>query len=157
MNGTPGARVIVLLNRLQVSRNALKAALNALDDLGLIERNPGYGHPLRPEYRLTDKGSTVAPAAASYTVGMADRPSGRLKWSAPILRGLLNLSRFNALQQALGITPRAMTQTLKRLESDELISRSIDEGYPPRSRYELTRPGRACATDVDAIAAVLDP
>ena len=157
MNGTPGTRVIVLLNRLQVSRNALKAALEALADLGLIERNPGYGHPLRPEYRLTGEGLKVAPAAASYTAGMADRPSGRLKWSAPILRGLLTLDRFNALGQALGITPRAMTQTLKSLESDDLITRSIDDGYPPRSRYGLTRPGRARATDVDAIAAVLDP
>lgn len=157
MSATSGARVIVLINRLQVSRNALKAALTALTDLDLVERNPGYGHPLRPEYRLTTKGQSIAPAAASYTALMTDRPSGRLKWSAPILNGLLKLNRFNALQQALGITPRAMTQTLKSLESDGLVSRSIDDGYPPRSHYELTRPGRVRAAEVAVIAAELDP
>ena len=148
--------MIVLINQLAVSRNALKAALDALSELGLVERNPGYGHPLRPEYRLTDLGNRVSPHAAAYTAGMVDQPSSRLKWSAPSLYGLRSTGRFNALQAALGATPRALTQTLKSLETDRLIIRRVDAGYPPRSRYELTATGRPRADDVAAIAAVLD-
>ena len=35
-------------------------SLAHLIDIGLVIRNPGYGHPLRPEYLLTDNGRGVA-------------------------------------------------------------------------------------------------
>ena len=48
-----GAKFVTLANRLELGHSTLKRCLNALIDLGLVRRNPGYGHPLRPEYLLT--------------------------------------------------------------------------------------------------------
>ena len=39
--------------------------MDHLIELGLLERNPGYGHPLRPAFRLTELGRTVATLADS--------------------------------------------------------------------------------------------
>ena len=46
------------------SRSSFAASLEHLFQLGLLERNPGHGHPLRPEFRLTDKGKAVAAMAS---------------------------------------------------------------------------------------------
>src|SRR5947207_13068422 len=48
-----GSRFVTLANRIGVTRDSLRRTLSALIDDGLVERNPGYGHPLRPEYVLT--------------------------------------------------------------------------------------------------------
>lgn len=36
--------------------------MDHLIKIGLLERNPGYGHPLRPEFRLTQLGIEAAAA-----------------------------------------------------------------------------------------------
>jgi len=41
-------------------RTSMGASVEHLVDLGLLERNPGHGHPLRPEYRFTEQGAYVA-------------------------------------------------------------------------------------------------
>tara|TARA_Y100001934_G_scaffold216688_1_gene257106 strand:+ start:357 stop:515 length:159 start_codon:yes stop_codon:yes gene_type:complete len=42
--------------------------------------------------------------------------------------------RFNALRNALPeITPRALTDTLRRFVEAGLLAREVDDGYPPRS------------------------
>ena len=43
-----------LQRRLDVTRDSLRRALDALIALGYVRRNEGYGHPLRPEYLITD-------------------------------------------------------------------------------------------------------
>ncbi|MGH2451320.1 MAG: winged helix-turn-helix transcriptional regulator, partial [Candidatus Limnocylindria bacterium] len=51
-----GSRFVTLSNRLALSRESLRRTLTALIDAGLVMKNPGYGHPLRPEYILTERG-----------------------------------------------------------------------------------------------------
>ena len=57
-----GARFVALANRLGVSRDSLTRTLGALIDAGFVARNPGHGHPLRPEYILTKRGVPVGEA-----------------------------------------------------------------------------------------------
>ena len=50
-----GSRVATLTGRLGVGRESLRRTLAALQAEGLVERNPGYGQPLRPENLLTQQ------------------------------------------------------------------------------------------------------
>ena len=52
LNGVPG-RQAALIAATGAGRTAFAQSLTHLVELGLMERNPGYGHPLRPEFRLT--------------------------------------------------------------------------------------------------------
>lgn len=63
-------------------------------------------------------------------------------WSLLVL-GALRLHdrpvRFNELRRLLdGITQKMLTQTLRRLERDGLVSRSVYPTVPPRVEYALT-------------------
>lgn len=50
--------------------------------------------------------------------------------------------RFNALSRVIdGISPRMLTVTLRRLERDGLVSRSILDTSPPQVEYALTERG----------------
>lgn len=63
---------------------------------------------------------------------------GRILW---VLRdGFL---RYGELKRAVvGITPKMLTQTLKELEEDELISRKVYLEVPPKVEYSLTETGK---------------
>ena len=63
---------------------------------------------------------------------------GRILW---VLRdGLL---RYGELNRAIvGITPKMLTQTLKELEADELITRKVYLEVPPKVEYSLTETGK---------------
>ena len=50
-----GAKFVTLVHRLNVSKDSLARTLEHLRTLDLAVKNPGYGHPLRPEYVLTHK------------------------------------------------------------------------------------------------------
>ena len=53
-----------LLAATGASRTAFAQSMEHLISIGLLERNPGYGHPLRPEFRLTKHGVTAATIAS---------------------------------------------------------------------------------------------
>src|SRR3712207_3223671 len=54
-----GVRFAPLLARLGISRSMLRSTLDQLIGKGWLMPNPGHGHPLRPEYRLTEAGRPV--------------------------------------------------------------------------------------------------
>jgi DNA-binding HxlR family transcriptional regulator len=75
------------------------------------------------------------------------------KWKAVILyRVAEGTHRFNALQRALcRITPRTLTQQLRELEADGLLTRTVFAEVPPRVEYALTDPARALIPVLDAL------
>jgi DNA-binding HxlR family transcriptional regulator len=51
--------------------------------------------------------------------------------------------RYGAINRAvIGITSKMLTQALKELEADELISRKVYLEVPPRVEYTLTHTGK---------------
>jgi DNA-binding HxlR family transcriptional regulator len=55
---------------------------------------------------------------------------------------LVDERRFSEIRRALpAVTPRALTLTLKDLESANLISRTVTTDYPPSTVYRATTPG----------------
>jgi DNA-binding HxlR family transcriptional regulator len=67
------------------------------------------------------------------------------KWKPSILFRLADgTKRFSQLQRLLKtITQRTLTQQLRDLESDRMISRHVYAEVPPRVEYSLTERGRS--------------
>jgi DNA-binding HxlR family transcriptional regulator len=135
-----GARFVVLATRLGVSRDVLQSTLVWMIDEGLATHNPGYGHPLRPEYLPTPLASRIAPAAGRLlaTAKRADCEALVLpKWNLPALDALRGgPQRFSEVQAALpGVTPRALTIALRQLIEGGLVARAVGEGFPPTTHY----------------------
>jgi DNA-binding HxlR family transcriptional regulator len=137
-----GARFVELQRRLDVGRESLRRALDALLELGLVRRNPGYGHPLRPEYLVTGRGR----AAGRMCAGILDAGDPDLllrKWSVPTLAELRTGRRFSELRTALeGVTARALALALRDLEGAGLVEREVLATRPPSTMYRATAAGR---------------
>lgn len=67
------------------------------------------------------------------------------KWKVLILWYLgKERMRFNELQRKLQyITPKMLTQQLRELEQDQLITRKIYEQVPPKVEYSLSKEGQS--------------
>jgi DNA-binding HxlR family transcriptional regulator len=142
-----GSRFVTLSRTLGLNRESLRQTLGALIDSGLVARNPGYGHPLRPEYVLTGRGRRVGEASRPLVEALRKRDLeevGLKKWSLPVVHALAGgARRFSELRDDLpGISPRALTLALKDLEATELVERRVTNDYPPATTYRLTRRGR---------------
>ena len=145
-----GSRFAVMLKRLGLSRSVLAASLATLQAAGWLVRNPGHGHPLRPEYVLTPAGEPVAAfcqgvMAQRERLGLA--PGQLPRWSLPLIARLDGgKARFSALRDSLRpITPRALSLTLKQMLSVELVDRALEDDFPPIAIYGLTGRGRELA------------
>jgi len=77
------------------------------------------------------------------------------KWSVLLvvqLRG--GPRRFSVLLRSTeGISRRMLTRTLRLLERDGLVSRSVRPSTPPQVAYDLTPLGHALAGPLDALTA----
>ncbi|MCR9078924.1 MAG: winged helix-turn-helix transcriptional regulator [Hyphomonadaceae bacterium] len=118
-----------LLAATKATRPAFAASLKHLAELNLLERNPGHGHPLRPEFRLTPQGIEAA-AMAGRVINAApdDAALGILKrtWSVPILAIARAPTRYSTIKTRLGkITDRALSQSLFFLEERDWLAREI--------------------------------
>src|ERR1700760_3338 len=75
------------------------------------------------------------------------------KWSVLIVSRLgKQPMRFNELKRDIaGISQRMLTLTLRGLERDGLITRTVFPTIPPRVDYELTALGRSLLEPVSAL------
>lgn len=82
--------------------------------------------------------SQVVNAQACPVREVLDRVVG--KWSVPILVAAAHGPiRFTALERSIdGISRRMLTLTLRNLERDGLLMRTVHPTVPPKVEYELT-------------------
>ena len=75
------------------------------------------------------------------------------KWSVFVIMMLGDgPKRFNELKRMIGgISQRMLTLTLRGLERDGLVTRTVFPTIPPRVDYELTDLGRGLAKPVQAL------
>ncbi len=145
--GVPG-RQAPLLSATSASRTAFAASLTHLADLCLIEKNPGHGHPLRPEFRLTPTGVRAAEIASRIITATRDKDETRLirkNWTVPVLALTDTPHRFSAIKSGLTIiTDRALSSALHQLEEQDWIRRDIDTtGRMPFPTYRAVNTGIA--------------
>jgi DNA-binding HxlR family transcriptional regulator len=76
------------------------------------------------------------------------------KWSVLIVQLLGNgPKRFSELRHTIeGISQRMLTLTLKGLERDGLVTRTVYPTIPPKVEYELTDLGRTLRKPIQALA-----
>ncbi|WP_422040111.1 winged helix-turn-helix transcriptional regulator [Roseibium sp.] len=145
-DGVPG-RQAPLVAATGASRTSFANSLEHLIRLKMIERNPGHGHPLRPEFRLTAEGAVVAAMASRILKSVPDEDAFSIlkrSWAVPILALTETPTRFSAIKSGLGqITDRALSQSLCLLEDREWLKRDIDVSQrAPYPTYLAVNAGR---------------
>ncbi len=75
------------------------------------------------------------------------------KWKILIIRDLLTgTKRFNELKKSLTpITQKMLTQQLRQMEEDGIISRKVYPVVPPKVEYSLTELGKSLTPVIEAM------
>lgn len=75
------------------------------------------------------------------------------KWKLLIMRNLLDRPwRFNELQKSLeGISQKVLTDSLRSMESDGIVIRTVFAEVPPRVEYSLSKLGEAMRPIISAM------
>ncbi len=95
------------------------------------------------------KSPTDAPACSvDYAFRrIGGKYKGRIIW---YLHSHDNLLRYGAFRRIMkDITPKMLTQTLRELEDDQLISRTVYHEVPPKVEYSLTATGKELVPLID--------
>lgn len=89
----------------------------------------------------------ACPRISQFLARLAD------KWSVMVLMRLSQKRhRFGELKRSLaGISQRMLTLTLRNLERDGLVRRTVTPTIPPRVDYELTDLGRSMCGHVQTL------
>ena len=76
------------------------------------------------------------------------------KWTVLVVQTLGDGSkRFNELRREIpSVSQRMLTLTLRNLERDGLVSRTVTPSIPPRVDYALTEMGRSLLKPLNALA-----
>ncbi|WP_172299065.1 winged helix-turn-helix transcriptional regulator [Pseudoruegeria sp. HB172150] len=143
--GVPG-RQAPLLAAAGANRTGFAQSLQHLVDLGLLERNPGHGHPLRPEFRLTEKGTALAVTAQTIDALVPDTEGSdllRRVWTVPVLGVTTTPMYFSDIKRKLpSVTDRALSHSLMRLQEQSWMQREVNvEMHPPRPLYQAVDTG----------------
>lgn len=158
---TGGCKLVWLERHVGAGKGPAKDALSLLIEFKLAAPNPGYGHPLRPEYLPTLAGQRAGEAAKRLVdaIERLEHPEQVLrKWSLPVLLALAEGGeRFSEVKAMLPTaTDRALAAALRELEDSGLVERTIEDARPPRPRYELADCAHDLATCARALAECLE-
>ena len=97
----------------------------------------------------SDRGNAFDPECPTRVV--LDRLGD--KWTVLVV-GLLQDGplRFTQLRNGIGkVAPKVLTETLRSLERDGLVTRTVHAQVPPRVDYELTDVGHSLAEPLDLL------
>jgi DNA-binding HxlR family transcriptional regulator len=145
-----GSKYVTLMHRLAVSDGPLRQTLDHLTAQGWVQRNPGYGHPSRPEYILTDDARPLADRCDLTLQVLGEVDAARVglnRWTVTILYRLATgATRFGDLRsEGPSISPRALTQALREMMECDLVTRHVSDEMPVTITYALTDAGRQVA------------
>lgn len=75
------------------------------------------------------------------------------KWTILVVDALLDgTQRYTDLSRRIeGVSQKMLTQTLRGLEADGFVTRTVYPTIPPRVEYELTALGRSLAEPITAL------
>ena len=75
------------------------------------------------------------------------------KWTTLVIYLLADgIKRYGELQREIqGISQKMLTQTLRQLEEDGLVKRTVFPEVPPRTEYQLTPLGRTLKEPLSAL------
>ena len=96
---------------------------------------------------------------AAYNAYVAECPSRQVldalsdKWVTLVLTALADAPRrYSELSRTIaGVSQKMLTQTLRTLERDGLVSRTVTAGVPVRVDYQLTPLGESLMPAVNAV------
>ena len=110
---------------------------------------PQISGRLRASRAEAARGDLFDPACATRLV--LDRIGD--KWTVLVVLLLSDgPMRFSELRAHLGsVAPKVLTQTLRRIERDGLVTREIFAEVPPRVEYTLTELGRSLTAPIAVI------
>lgn len=151
-----GAKFVTLVHRLGAGRDTISMTIRYLAARGIVQRNPGYGHPMRPEYTLTRHGMTLGPACAELLDAVhaldIDHIAFR-KWPMPVVTAIgTGTARFSDVLHRLdGITPRALTGALRDLDASRVVDRRVTDSWPPRPEYAVGAVGEALLPSLERL------
>lgn len=75
------------------------------------------------------------------------------KWKVLIVRDLLTgTKRFKELQRSVGCSQKVLTDNLRELETNGLVSRKVYAEVPPRVEYSMTKLGATLEPVLNAMA-----
>jgi DNA-binding HxlR family transcriptional regulator len=90
----------------------------------------------------------------SYVLAIQDTLNAfQGKWKMPIIGALLfGKKRFKEIEREIPkITPRMLSQELKDLEINGIVSRTVHNTMPVTVEYELTESGKQLSTVLEAM------
>ena len=144
---------MTLIHDCGATHRGVQLSLDYLIEQGFVERNPGYGHPLRPEFLLNEQFRAVESNLAElFTPKQWKGEIGKNVWDFALLLAMTDFhGRFGEIREAVpGITDRALSQRLKVLEKEGLVWRSIPpNSRPPRPYYSLSESGTLLAGRIE--------
>lgn len=75
------------------------------------------------------------------------------KWVVLVLRDLMTgTKRFGELMKSVtGVSQKVLTEKLRQMEEDGLLTRTVYPEVPPRVEYDLTDLGRSLSPILDAM------
>lgn len=98
---------------------------------------------------MKTKAELLPECPVATTVGLIGN-----KWKLLIIRNLLKRPwRFNELQKNLdGISQKVLTDSLRSMEADGIVTRTVYPKVPPRVEYALSELGQSLQPILDSMA-----
>jgi DNA-binding HxlR family transcriptional regulator len=129
--------------------------MNAMKRLG-NRRNPGEAAAPASAPKLASAGRPAAIVEPCPIRDVLDRIGDQ--WSLLVLQALAaRVMRFGEINRAIGdISKQMLSRTLKRLEQDGFVKRTLFAEIPPRVEYELTELGHSFLAPLEALVAWAD-
>lgn len=142
-----------LQRRLGASRDTLAETIASLEREGVVERLPVGG---RVQFALSPLAADLAEATVAMVAAVRGTETLRVslkKWPFVTLTAIgRGLAHYNELKAALpGITPRALSASLRDLVEAGLVERRPQPGFPPTSLYVAAPAAAALLPPLDAL------